>query len=177
MPYTEANVQTLATAYRREIQALCPNGPYLIGGNCQGGLIALAMAQQLWRLQQPVAMLGLMEWGFGAQVYAGRVALLWGEDSEKNPFRKSMEPVALAKRLYRSHTIDLLPGAHGQFFDPQRVGNLARALTRRIDEALADPPPFLPPQARRAGVQILDAPAAIVPGGALKPPSKSWKVT
>jgi acyl carrier protein len=168
MPYTEANIQALATAYRREIQALWPDGPYLIGGNCQGGLIALAIAQQLWRLQQPVAMLALMEWGFGPQAYAGRVALLWGEDSDKNPFRKSMDPAVLAKRLYRAHTIDLLPGAHGQFFDPQRVGHLARALRNRIDEALVDAPPFLPPQARRAALQILDAPEVIDPGSTVR---------
>jgi thioesterase domain-containing protein len=140
MPYTEANIQTLATTYRRELQALCPNGPYFIGGNCQGGLIALAMAQQLWRLHEPVALLTLLEWAFGPQPYQGRLALMWGETSEMNPYTEVRDPSALLARLYPEHTVDMLPAPHRAFFAAGQVERLAQRVAARVGEAVRVPP-------------------------------------
>ena len=41
------SVEEMATAYREEIEKMQPRGPYLLGGYCLGGTIALEVATQL----------------------------------------------------------------------------------------------------------------------------------
>jgi acyl-CoA synthetase (AMP-forming)/AMP-acid ligase II/thioesterase domain-containing protein/acyl carrier protein len=51
----------MAAAYVRELQAVQPAGPYLLGGFCAGGIIAYEMAQQLTAAGQRVALLVLID--------------------------------------------------------------------------------------------------------------------
>lgn len=165
MDYTEANVQILATSYRREIETVHPQGPYLLGGNCQGGLIALAVAQQFWRLQQPVALLALLEWAFPPQPYQGRVALLWGESSwHKNPYFKFRNPEFYWRRAFGSYSVDIISGGHGEFFSGANLHVLADTLTVRLHEAIEVPPLFLPNNAHFASYRVSNAPKQMTPG-------------
>jgi amino acid adenylation domain-containing protein len=54
-------IQSLAAQYIAEIRTIQPSGPYVIGGFCFGGLIALEIAQQLQAQKQKVALLILVE--------------------------------------------------------------------------------------------------------------------
>ena len=54
-------IEALATQYLDEIRAAQPEGPYLLGGVCSGGVIAFEMAQQLQTQGQQVALLALVE--------------------------------------------------------------------------------------------------------------------
>jgi amino acid adenylation domain-containing protein len=56
-----ACVEDLAAAYVKEIRAAQPQGPYLLGGHCFGGLVAFEISQQLRRQGQEVALLVLMD--------------------------------------------------------------------------------------------------------------------
>lgn len=51
----------LATHYVREIQGVQPTGPYLLGGQCFGGLIAFEVAQQLRARGEAVELLALID--------------------------------------------------------------------------------------------------------------------
>jgi len=51
-PYTR--IEDMVTHYIQEIQTVQPEGPYLLGGLCIGGNIALEMAQQLRKCGQQV---------------------------------------------------------------------------------------------------------------------------
>jgi thioesterase domain-containing protein len=51
----------MAAKYVNEIQAVQNRGPYLLGGYCLGGTIALEMAQQLRAKGQEVALLALLD--------------------------------------------------------------------------------------------------------------------
>jgi amino acid adenylation domain-containing protein len=57
----QSQVETMATEYLKEIRAFQPNGPYLLGGECIGGLVAFEMAQQLQAQGQKVALLILLD--------------------------------------------------------------------------------------------------------------------
>jgi amino acid adenylation domain-containing protein len=57
----KTQVETMATEYLKEIRAFQPNGPYLLGGECIGGLVAFEMAQQLQAQGQKVALLILLD--------------------------------------------------------------------------------------------------------------------
>jgi amino acid adenylation domain-containing protein len=56
-----ASVAEMAQAYVGEVRRLQPRGPYALGGECVGGLVAFEMAQQLLAQEQEVALLLLMD--------------------------------------------------------------------------------------------------------------------
>lgn len=55
------SIEEMATAYRKEIQQLQPHGPYMLGGYCMGGTIALAIAGQLYEQDEEVALVALLD--------------------------------------------------------------------------------------------------------------------
>ncbi len=55
------SVEEAATRYLQEIRKVQPNGPYLLGGHCYGGVLAFEMAQQLQRQGQTVDLLVVMD--------------------------------------------------------------------------------------------------------------------
>ncbi len=54
-------LEEMAAYYIQEIQTVQPEGPYLLGGRCLGGIVALEMAQQLLAQGQQVLLLVLVE--------------------------------------------------------------------------------------------------------------------
>jgi amino acid adenylation domain-containing protein len=132
MEYTEENVKGLAMRYAGEIQALQPEGPLWLGGNCQGGTIAREAALRLREAGRVVSRLFLMEQG-RFPPYDGPVALIFGQESHFNPFGRFPDPEGLFRSSYPAgYTVDLVPGAHGQFFGPRNVGRLASVLGKRL---------------------------------------------
>ncbi|NJN99267.1 MAG: hypothetical protein HC875_36825 [Anaerolineales bacterium] len=59
--HNPARIEALAAHYLTEIRSVQPEGPYLLGGVCWGGLVAFEMAQQLQAQGQQVALLVLIE--------------------------------------------------------------------------------------------------------------------
>ncbi|MBR8839548.1 MAG: amino acid adenylation domain-containing protein [Stigonema ocellatum SAG 48.90 = DSM 106950] len=55
------SVEETASRYLQEIRQVQPNGPYLLGGHCYGGVIAFEMAQQLQRQGQTVGLLVIID--------------------------------------------------------------------------------------------------------------------
>jgi phthiocerol/phenolphthiocerol synthesis type-I polyketide synthase E len=56
-----ADFKFVAAEYLREIQAVQPHGPYLLGGYCLGGTIALELAQQLKAKGEEVDLVAMIE--------------------------------------------------------------------------------------------------------------------
>ncbi|WP_096788080.1 non-ribosomal peptide synthetase [Rhodobacter sp. CZR27] len=137
MDYDDPSLDALTSAYAREVQALWPEGPVYLGGNCQGGRVAHRLARQLRRQGRETALLILMEESL-FEPHAGRLALVFGRDSKLNPWRDGGDPgPLLAERYPGLASVDIVPGAHGQFFEDRHVDDLARALATRLDEACA----------------------------------------
>jgi thioesterase domain-containing protein/acyl carrier protein len=59
-PFT--HVEEMAAHYLHEIRAVRPNGPYLIGGTCTGGVVAYEMAQQLVARGERVTLAIMESW-------------------------------------------------------------------------------------------------------------------
>ncbi|MBW4673819.1 MAG: amino acid adenylation domain-containing protein [Desmonostoc geniculatum HA4340-LM1] len=55
------SVEKTANYYLREIRKIQPNGPYLLGGHCYGGVLAFEMAQQLQRQGETVDLLVVID--------------------------------------------------------------------------------------------------------------------
>lgn len=78
------DVGSLAAAFISEIRRLQPRGPYLIGGECVGGILAYEIAQQLISQGEVVSVLALLDTlhpgRFRYQLRrAGKIARLFGE--------------------------------------------------------------------------------------------------
>ncbi|MCL6753052.1 amino acid adenylation domain-containing protein [Nostoc sp. CCCryo 231-06] len=55
------SVEETATRYLLEIRKIQPNGPYLLGGHCYGGVLAFEIAQQLQKQGQRVGLLVVID--------------------------------------------------------------------------------------------------------------------
>jgi non-ribosomal peptide synthetase component F/thioesterase domain-containing protein len=54
-------IEDMAAAYLKEMRRIRPHGPYLLGGYCLGGTIALEMARQLRESGEQVALLAMFD--------------------------------------------------------------------------------------------------------------------
>lgn len=105
---------------------------FLLGGNCQGAIIALDLARRWAEAGQPPRMLVLMEWSFSYGAYDGPTLLLYGRDSFTAPLFRNPDPsIAWRRDFPRARTAEL-PAGHGQFFTDRNVGALAQNLARGV---------------------------------------------
>ncbi len=56
-----SNVEEAAAEFLTELRAVQPKGPYLLGGECAAGIVAIAMAQELLRQGEEVRLLVLFD--------------------------------------------------------------------------------------------------------------------
>jgi thioesterase domain-containing protein len=61
VPLAHLSIEEMAAFYVGEIRRIQPNGPYLLGGLCAGGVIAFEMACQLVRAGETVDLVALLE--------------------------------------------------------------------------------------------------------------------
>ncbi len=129
-------VDALTQRYADEIQALQPDHPLLLGGNCQGGLVMQRVAERLIARGREVRLLIRMEFGLEQTSYPGRVALIFGRESHLNPYRTpGAEPDLAFRRCFPGgYSVDFIDGAHGGFFESPNVESLAAVLHARLAE-------------------------------------------
>ncbi len=136
MEYTDQNLQGLATCYADELIAAQPTGAFMLGGNCQGGIVMHRVALALLDRGRQVDLLILMEQPrFPA--YPGRVALLFGADSQFNPFLSMADPARVFDLAYSGgYSFEMIPGVHGEFFRGPHsalLGQTVAAMLNRSD--------------------------------------------
>ena len=128
-----SHVETLASRYANEIASIQPEGPLILGGNCQGGLIIRAVAEKLVARGREIRLLVLMEQRRFTP-YGGPVALIFGRDSHLNPY---LEPGVDMESVFRAnfpagYDVAFIDGAHGQFFESPNIESLAAILKRLL---------------------------------------------
>ena len=132
MEYEDRNVTSLAAYYASEIVQVQPEGPLFIGGNCQGAIIAQAIASHLEDLNRSVALLLLME-ARRFRLYPGPVALLFGRQSHFNPYRSRRNPeTTFAACFPGGFAVSFIEGAHGHFFREENVESLGMAVQEHL---------------------------------------------
>ncbi|MEO2175561.1 MAG: AMP-binding protein [bacterium] len=163
--YTEKEIQMMALVYVEEIESIYPEGAMVVAGNCQGAVIALAIAQHLVRRRRQVSRLILMEWTFPLQSYAEPVTLLFGSDSENaNPEFRYSEPELGWQRAFEQYDIEFIPGEHSQFFVEPHIQNLVKVLERKLAEEIMPHSKFLPASAYQTEISVIKQPESYVAG-------------
>ena len=72
---------------------------------------------------------------FVPKPYAGRVALMFGRESDRNPYRQFARPESGWRKYYTGpQTFDLVEGQHAEFFVEPNVQVLTDTIRRRIDD-------------------------------------------
>ena len=125
-------LDAIATGYVDEITTLQPAGPYYIGGNCQSGKIAEHIARELLARGHHVGHVFLLEHAPQSALDVG-VSLFFGRDSQDyNPFLTHERPDLEWNALFPTVTWDIVPGHHGQYFQPR----IAPAFVGRLSDRL-----------------------------------------
>jgi acyl carrier protein len=155
MVKTQDNINLLARHYVGEILAVQPQGPYLVGGNCQAALIAFQVASQLRQLGHEITLLVMQE-KFAPFPYDGPVALLFGDRSDYNPLHYYKHPEQGWHKYYSGPVaMTEIQGGHGEFFREPNVQVLTSTVKRYIEAAQAGTFASAPARTPGARLQVL----------------------
>lgn len=138
-----AAITGLASRYLEEILSNVPQDTYLIGGNCQAGVVATRLALMLAGLGERIQHLFVLE-NIVPRVNTCplpfRIAIFYGQHNRKgiNPYLHYPVPDSAWKKLYPlGYTIDFVKGSHGQFFKEPNIQDFANKLALRLQESLS----------------------------------------
>ena len=135
MDYSNENLSALSTYYAQQVSQICSEGPLYLGGNCQGGQVAHAVAQLLVRQGRDVRLLILME-AARLPAYAGRLAFIYGKDSYLNPYSRYDDGLSKIDLAYpQGFSMDIIPGGHGSYFKEPNILYLASRVRSCIEHA------------------------------------------
>lgn len=121
--YTDENVSLVAAEYVSEILSLIGNAQFILGGNCQAGIISLSMADILARRGTPINQLIILNAVEDRQAYELPTTLLFGE-KEYEEFNQ--QPAGI--RSFPAATVRQIPGDHGQYFRSDMIGPILTAI-------------------------------------------------
>jgi amino acid adenylation domain-containing protein len=139
-------IETVVNRYLWEILALPVKAPFFVGGNCQGGIIALALARRLKQIGRTPLLLILMEWAFSFGRYTEPTLLLYGDPSNTTEiYLNENEEAANWRDDFPNRTVVSIPGVHGGFFIGGNIVGLAEVLTRQVG-SFADQPDLTHPR-------------------------------
>jgi acyl carrier protein len=153
MDKTPENIRALARHYVGEILSIQPEGPFLIGGNCQAASIAFQIALQLMDKEHSMTLLCLQE-KFIPEHYPGRIAFFFSDESDHNPYLNVREAEQGWRKYYTGeYTLNLISGRHGKFFKEPHIQRLTEEIQKSIEEAQSKP--LLDPSAATEGSSSL----------------------
>ena len=128
--YSTEVIDTVCNRYLWEILALPVKTPLIVGGTCQGGILALELARRLQQIGRTPLLLILMEWRFSYGHYAGHTLLLYGNQSYVAEIYLNSELRSPNWREdFPCNTVAAIPGTHGSLFEDSNVTGLAKAIT------------------------------------------------
>ena len=130
-------VPSVIDIYKNEIARIAPRGPLALGGNCQGGVIAEALARSLLDEGRDVVLLALLEHE-PSSPYPGRVSMFFHTESlEHTPFHQRPDPESEWREMHADVTWDLLPEGHGRTFNKSNFPLFSTMLVDRLQQACA----------------------------------------
>ena len=131
--YSTDVIETVCNRYLWEILSLPVTAPIVGGGNCQGGIFALALARRLHQIGRPPALLVLMEWAYSYGRYTHPTLLLYGDKSHTAEiYRGGERQLPNWREDFPERTVAAIPGGHGQFFTDEHIAGLAESIRRHV---------------------------------------------
>lgn len=139
---SDANTRLLARRYAQEIDELQPDGPLLVGGFCQGGVVAFWIARHLQAQGREVGLLCLQD-RFVAEPYDGEVSFFTGKRGGYCQYYSSVEPERGWSKYYSGHISVLGSSAdHCELHEPGHVEEFVAQLESEFARVEAGLPPL-----------------------------------
>lgn len=176
---SDANTRQLARYYAGEIIRIQPEGPYLVGGFCQGGIVAFHIARALRAMGQEVALLALQD-RFVPEAYDGEIALFWGKHGSYCAYFLNHRPErAWAKYYSGPVSVFTSEADHHHLHNPPFADEFARTLEAEFARVERGEPPARPcplaplppvdPTSRKSAIRVA-VPAGLRQGSAYRLP-------
>ena len=124
--YSEQTLRPLLDRYAWEILVASQGGEFVLGGNCQGGIVGLLLARRLRKIGRRPRRLFLVDWSFDYGRYDLPVVLFMGHGVDE-------QDLAHQSRLARFPKVRTLrvPGYYAHYFDPEHVSQIAAHIRQK----------------------------------------------
>jgi len=131
------HTKRLAEIYGDLLCDLYPDGPVLLGGNCQATCISEAMAHYLLAKRGQTPMLISLE-SQPFYSYPGNLLMLFGDHDKSrfNPFISQKSPIPSWQNKHQHVTWGVIKGSHGEYFQEPNVHQLCWYITQCADKFL-----------------------------------------
>lgn len=129
------NTKRLARLYVREMMDLQPTGSVLIGGFCQGGVVAFEIARELKAQGREVMLLCLQD-RFIPEPYDGPVAFFCGKRGSYSPYHLNYSPERGWAKYYSGPiSVHVSEGDHDDLYQPVHAQAFVRQLEAQLQRA------------------------------------------
>jgi len=130
--YTAEALEAVCNRYLWEVLALQSGAVFVLGGDCQGGILALSMARRLVQMRRVPQLLVLLEWTYSYGRYAEPTLLVYGEQSySAEIYRDPEKSSASWVEDFPRRAIATVPGKHGELsWQDEGVAKLAKIILR-----------------------------------------------
>jgi acyl carrier protein/thioesterase domain-containing protein len=131
--YSTEVIETVCNRYLWEILPLPVKAPFFLGGNCQAGIFALALARRLRQIGRTPLLLILMEWSYSYGRYTEPTLLLYGDRSHTaDIYQNTQLRLPNWREDFPNRTVAAIPGGHGEFFTDESVAPLVGVIREQI---------------------------------------------
>ncbi len=137
--FSDRDLDELASWYADEIIAIQSTGEYCLGAYCSGAELMGEVARQLQKRGKTVANLIAVE-GFGPLVRRNRVfgfpvTLVFGRDSDANPFKTFSQPERMFERFFPAgYRVRVVPGEHLNILQSPYVSRVSEIIDELLEE-------------------------------------------
>jgi len=137
--YTVDVLDTVSDRYLWEMLALRVEPTLVLGGTCQGGILALWIARRLKQIGRTPALLALLEWSYSYGSYAEPTLLVYGEESYTAQIYQHPETSRIKWREdFPRSMVASIPGKHGELEGSDEcIACLVKMLNERVGPVLA----------------------------------------
>ena len=139
--YTAEVLETVCNRYLWEMLALTVGKAFILGGTCQGGILALAIARRLKQAGRAPLFLTLLEWSYSHGSYEEPTLLIYGQDSYTAELYVHPEKSSLNWRDdFSRGVVASIPGKHEELaWKDDSVACVAKILSQQGgSDALAE---------------------------------------
>lgn len=136
---SHAAIFQIANHYANEIQEIQPRGKLLLAGICQGGSIALEIANILTKADYCIELLVLIDQARLIS-YEKKIAFIYSAKGALNPYKRFTNGLSKYDSLYgQNYSVNIISCEHGMISLPPYVNELADILRFLLSEQDNDP--------------------------------------
>ena len=134
--YTAEVLETVCNRYLWEMFALQVGPTLVLGGTCQGGILALSIARRLKQIGQAPALLALLEWSYSYGSYSEPTLLVYGEESYTAQIYQRAETSRMNWREDFPRSVAVpIPGKHGELEGNDESVACLTKISKRADRS------------------------------------------